>query len=88
MWDLPTRARSAAERRSAGSSDPPTPDYAAAIAALTASYRAIPQGATVRLAKRTSNLFRTRQQNTSPGLDVSGLAGVLSIDSLISTLPV
>jgi len=80
MWDLPTRARSAAERRSADSHDPSTPDYAAVLAALTASYRAIPRGARVRLAKRTSNLFRTRQQNTSPGLDVSGLAGVLSID--------
>ena len=35
----------------------------------------------MRLAKRTSNLFRTRQPISSPGLDVSGLAGVLSIDA-------
>jgi FAD/FMN-containing dehydrogenase len=80
MWDLPTRARTAAEPRSAGFHDPAAPDYPAALAALTASYRAIPQGAGVRLAKRTSNLFRTRQRNSGPGLDVSGLQGVLSVD--------
>ena len=80
MWDLPTRARTAAEPRSAGFHDPAAPDYPAALAALTASYRAIPQGAGVRLAKRTSNLFRTRQKNNGPGLDVSGLQGVLSVD--------
>jgi FAD/FMN-containing dehydrogenase len=80
MWDLPTRARTAAEPRSAGSHDPAAADYPAALAALTASYRAIPQGAGVRLAKRTSNLFRTRQKTNGPGLDVSGLQGVLSVD--------
>ncbi len=80
MWDLPTRARSTAEPSSAGSRDPSLPGYAASIAALTASYDAIPAGAAVRLAKRTSNLFRTRQKVNSPGLDVSGLGGVLSID--------
>jgi len=80
MWDLPTRARSSAEPRSAGSSDPAKPDYPAAIAALIASYDAIGRDGTVRLAKRTSNLFRTRQKVSGPGLDVSGLRGVLSID--------
>ena len=80
MWDLPTRARTAAEPRSAGSHDPAAADYPAALAALTASYRAIPQGAGVRLAKRTSNLFRTRQKTNGPGLDVSGLQRVLSVD--------
>ena len=80
MWDLPTRARSSAEPSSAGSPDPSTPDYAAAIAALIASYDAIGRDGTVRLAKRTSNLFRTRRKISSPGLDVSGLGGVLSID--------
>jgi FAD/FMN-containing dehydrogenase len=80
MWDLPTRARTSAEPRSAGLTDPSTPDYAAAIAALIASYDAIGKDGTVRLAKRTSNLFRTRRKISIPGLDVSGLAGVLSID--------
>src|SRR4051812_42390905 len=48
---------------------------------LLESYRAIPPGATVRLAKRTSNLFRPRAATTAPGLDVSGLAGVITIDA-------
>ena len=33
----------------------------------------------MRLAKRTSNLFRTRTQRTAPGLDVSALDGVVAI---------
>ena len=55
---------------------------------LVASYRAIPAGATVRLAKRTSNLFRPRAQVTTPGLDVSGLDGVISIDPVARTADV
>ena len=47
---------------------------------LQASYAAIPPGAPVRLAKRTSNLFRPRAALEVPGLDVSGLDGVLSVD--------
>jgi FAD/FMN-containing dehydrogenase len=50
------------------------------VARLVASFRAIPPHAPVRLAKRTSNLFRARERPTAPGLDVSGLAGVLSVD--------
>jgi FAD/FMN-containing dehydrogenase len=55
---------------------------------LLASYRAIPAGATVRLAKRTSNLFRPRAQTTVAGLDVSGLDGVISIDASARTADV
>ncbi len=55
---------------------------------LLASYRAIPVGATVRLAKRTSNLFRSRAQATTAGLDVSGLDGVISIDANARTADV
>jgi FAD/FMN-containing dehydrogenase len=51
-----------------------------AVARLRASYDAIPSGAPVRLAKRTSNLFRARSRVGAPGLDVSGLAGVISVD--------
>ncbi|MCW2898737.1 MAG: linked oxidase domain protein [Streptosporangiaceae bacterium] len=51
-----------------------------AVAALRRSYEAIPPGAPVRLAKRTSNLFRFRDQSSAPGLDVSGLDRVLSVD--------
>ncbi|WP_375001851.1 FAD-binding oxidoreductase [Aeromicrobium sp. CTD01-1L150] len=47
---------------------------------LRASYRAIPDGARVRLAKRTSNLFRPRVADGAPGLDVSGLDGVIAVD--------
>ena len=48
---------------------------------LRASYAAIPAGAPVRLAKRTSNLFRTRTATKAPGLDVSGLDGVIAVDA-------
>ena len=47
---------------------------------LLESYRAVPQTATVRLAKPTSNLFRTRARSEAAGLDTSGLTGVLAID--------
>jgi FAD/FMN-containing dehydrogenase len=55
---------------------------------LEASYRAIPAGAPVRLAKRTSNLFRPRASTGQPGLDVSGLTGVLEVDPASRTAEV
>src|SRR5689334_8128415 len=55
---------------------------------LLASYRAIPADATVRLAKKTSNLFRARARTDAPGLDVSGLGGVLSVDPVARTADV
>jgi len=55
---------------------------------LLASYRAIPVGTTVRLAKRTSNLFRPRAVPVSAGLDVSGLDGVISVDAANRTADV
>jgi FAD/FMN-containing dehydrogenase len=54
--------------------------HAEAVARLQASYDAIPAGAPVRLAKRTSNLFRARSDPGGPGLDVSGLDGVVAVD--------
>ena len=48
--------------------------------ALERSYAAIPPAAPVRLAKPTSNLFRARTGTDAPGLDVSGLAGVIEVD--------
>lgn len=54
--------------------------YASGVERLLASYRAIPANASVRLTKRTSNLFRARAKRDAPGLDTSGLTGVLSID--------
>jgi len=50
------------------------------VARLLDSYHAIPPAADVRLAKKTSNLFRARTKNTAPGLDVSGLNKVIAVD--------
>lgn len=58
------------------------------VSTLLASYRAIPPGATVRLAKKTSNLFRKRADNPHPGLDVSGLDHVISVDTESATADV
>lgn len=54
--------------------------HEAGVARLRASYAAIPPGAPVRLAKRTSNLFRSGHRDRSAGLDVSGLTGVIEVD--------
>jgi FAD/FMN-containing dehydrogenase len=54
--------------------------HAHSVAALRASYAAVPVGQPVRLAKRTSNLFRPRTGESVAGLDVSGLDGVISVD--------
>ena len=62
--------------------------HEAAVARLKASYDAIPSGQTVRLAKKTSNLFRPRAASDAPGLDVSGLSGVISIDPVAQTADV
>jgi FAD/FMN-containing dehydrogenase len=45
-------------------------------------------GAPVRLGKRTSNLFRPRAATGQPGLDVSGLGGVLEVDPTSRTAEV
>ncbi len=62
--------------------------YDAAVARLVAQMAAIPPGAPVRLAKRTSNLFRGRTPTTTPGLDVSAFSGVLSVDEQARTADV
>src|SRR3954470_7420665 len=60
---------------------PQTPvDHDSAVAALRASYATVPADRPVRLAKRTSNLFRPRRRTGAPGLDVRGLTGVVSVD--------
>src|SRR4051812_23881442 len=55
-------------------------DYRRRREALRAQYASLPPGAPVRLAKRTSNLFRVRSSATGPGLDVGAFDGVLSVD--------
>lgn len=54
--------------------------HADGVERLLASYRAVPESAAVRLAKRTSNLFRTRAPADAPGLDTSGLEHVIGVD--------
>jgi FAD/FMN-containing dehydrogenase len=63
-------------------------DHQEAVDRLLRSYAEIPPGAPVRLAKRTSNLFRPRAATTAPGLDVSGLDGVIAIDAEARTADV
>ncbi|MEU2173360.1 MULTISPECIES: FAD-binding oxidoreductase [Nocardia] len=62
--------------------------HRAGVERLLASYRAIPEHANVRLAKKTSNLFRARAKNTAPGLDVSGLTRVIAVDPAAKTADV
>ena len=62
--------------------------HEAAVARLAASYAAIPAGEPVRLAKTTTNLFRVRSATTTPGLDVSGLTGVITVDPATRTAEV
>lgn len=53
--------------------------YDEAVRRLRDEYARIPAAAPVRLAKSTSNVFRTRSA-TSPTLDVNAFHGVLSVD--------
>jgi FAD/FMN-containing dehydrogenase len=62
--------------------------HAQAVERLRASYFAIPAGQPVRLAKKTSNLFRPRTATHAPGLDVSGLDGVIAVDARARTADV
>ena len=55
---------------------------------LLAQYRSIPPGTPVRLAKRTSNLFRPRDAVSAPGLDVAAFDGVLHVDPIARTAEV
>ena len=55
-------------------------DHERAVEALLKSYAAIPPGTPIRLAKKTSNLFRFRDEARAPGLDVSGFDRVLKVD--------
>ena len=65
-----------------------TTQHGEAVRRLRASYDAIAPGAPVRLAKRTSNLFRPRDPLATTGLDVSGLDGVISVDPVARTADV
>ena len=62
--------------------------HEAALELLRASYAAIAADEPVRLAKRTSNLFRYRGSSPATGLDVSGLDGVIGVDLAARTADV
>ena len=55
---------------------------------LLAQYTSIPAGSAIRLAKRTSNLFRPRDAVSTPGLDVAAFDGVLHVDPVTRTAEV
>jgi FAD/FMN-containing dehydrogenase len=59
-----------------------------AVDRLLASYRRVPSSQPIRLAKPTSNLFRPRTAAPEAGLDVSGLRGVIEVDSKTRTADV
>src|SRR6266513_935884 len=61
--------------------------HEAEVARLVQAYAALPPGAPVRLAKRTSNLFRFRDATAgvTAGLDVSAFGHVLSVDPVTRT---
>ncbi|MFK5635068.1 FAD-dependent oxidoreductase [Ornithinimicrobium sp. LYQ103] len=54
--------------------------YEAAVRSARESYAALPLDAPVRLAKKTSNLFRPRADTGTTGLDLSALQGVFELD--------
>lgn len=58
-----------------------------AVRRLQDSFDAVPAGTQVRLAKKTSNLFRGRS-GAAAGLDVSGLHGVIAVDPVARTADV
>ncbi|HEX5858614.1 MAG TPA: FAD-binding oxidoreductase, partial [Microbacterium sp.] len=62
--------------------------HAAGVERLLESYRAVPATAPVRLAKKTSNLFRSRRSTHAPGLDASGLTDVIAVDPAARTADV
>jgi FAD/FMN-containing dehydrogenase len=64
--------------RAAGDS-PAMAQHRAAVAAIEGAYSAIPPGTPIRLAKKTSNLFRFRDDSAAPGLDVSAFGRVLQV---------
>jgi FAD/FMN-containing dehydrogenase len=61
--------------------DAPSAAYRRRVAILESQYATIPPGQPVRLAKKTSNLFRPRAASSGPGLDVSAFDGVIEIDA-------
>jgi FAD/FMN-containing dehydrogenase len=62
--------------------------YHQQVADLARQLAALPPGAPVRLAKKTSNLFRTRTRSSAPGLRVAAFDQVIAIDAAARTADV
>jgi FAD/FMN-containing dehydrogenase len=62
--------------------------HARAVAAVTRRYASLPPEAPVRLAKRTSNLFRFRPRAAGPRLDAAPFDRVLAVDPATGTADV
>ncbi|GAA1806289.1 FAD-binding oxidoreductase [Agromyces neolithicus] len=62
--------------------------HAVGVERLLESYLTVPSTAPVRLAKPTSNLFRTRATADAAGLDTSGLTHVIAVDAEARTADV
>jgi FAD/FMN-containing dehydrogenase len=62
--------------------------YQSATERISRQLTQIPVGQPVRIAKKTSNLFRGRQQSQVPGLDVKAFDHVFSVDPLARTAEV
>jgi FAD/FMN-containing dehydrogenase len=78
-------------RRTSGVDDNPYIAHARAVQALRAAYDGLPPGSPVRLAKRTSNLFRFGDglgAGKTAGLDVSGFDRVLAVNPQARTADV
>jgi FAD/FMN-containing dehydrogenase len=58
------------------------------VDALRSAYATLPEGTPVRLAKRTSNLFRFATAQAPPGLDVTRFDQVLTVDPVNRTADV
>src|SRR3954469_10607315 len=54
-------------------------EHERALEQVRRAYAALPPDRPVRLAKRTSNLFRNRTATDAPGLDLSALRGVVEV---------
>jgi FAD/FMN-containing dehydrogenase len=71
-----------------GRESAPWAQYQDRVQRLRTQYDAIPPGQRVRLAKKTSNLFRIRAQAPAATLDVDSLAGVITVDAEARTADV
>lgn len=82
------RVPAAITSASTSDSTPALATYQLQVADLARQLAALPPGVPVRLAKKTSNLFRSRARPSTPGLDVAAFDGVIAIDVAARTAEV